>query len=659
LAALGPQASSFTLKAVDSWRVYGRAGNSLWGYARLRHSTEQVQGHDAADDVQGDIRLFDERGQIVAEAIGVRWQPATQALLERLHLQQVRRWLYEVTWQPRLRERTSSTAPHPAQPGSWLIFTDGEGVGEGVGAELATLLTSRGDTPVLVLPGGAYGRLTDHTFSVDVAQPGDFRRVFEEVLTPDMPPCRGVIHLWSLNDQHAGEQSLSALQETQALACGSVLSLVQALTSCQVATGKTASPRLWLVTRAAQDVSGQSSELAPAQASLWGLGRVIAHEHPEIWGGLIDLDAASTEVSSWVSALWESDHEDQIAIRSGQRYVARLTRQQTTLAQHAPLTLHADGTYLITGGLGGLGLQVAQWLAQQGARHIALMGRSGANSQAAEPLQALERCGARVVVLRGDVSRAEDVERALADIRRDMPPLRGVIHAAGVLDDGTLLRLDWEAFARVLAPKVQGAWNLHTATRDVPLDMFILFSSVMALLGTPGQGNYAAANAFLDTLAHYRRRQGLAALSVNWGVWANVGLAARADRADRLIQQGFGALTPEQALTALDDLMRQHVPQAAVLPIQWANYAQHLPQAANAPFLSALAEEMQGQAGQSAPASMQAQAPLLQQLADAAPAARYDLLMAFVRAQVAAVMHFDATTRLDPQQGFFSPAWIR
>src|SRR5581483_10189648 len=215
----------------------------------------------------------------------------------------------------------------------------------------------------------------------------------------------------------------------------------------------------------------------------------------ELWGGLIDLspEPHTDDASTLLSAIWEPDGEDQVAWRGERRYVARLVRAPARPVAAEPTPIRADGTYLITGGYGGLGLEFARWLAAHGARHLALLGRRGPGADASDALRALEQAGVRVVALRGDVADAAFLRAALAELGRSMPPLRGVFHAAGVLDDAPLLRQDWPAFERVMAAKVQGAWDLHTLTRDLPLEHFVLFSSVTALLGTPGQGNYAAA----------------------------------------------------------------------------------------------------------------------------------------------------------------------
>ena len=222
----------------------------------------------------------------------------------------------------------------------------------------------------------------------------------------------------------------------------------------------------------------------------------------------------------------------------------------------------SEAIYLITGGLGGLGLQVANWMIGQGARHLVLMGRSAPGTEALKAIAAMEERGAVVTVARGDVSRPSDVERIFSEIESKSIPLRGIIHAAGILDDGVLMQQQWPRFAKVLAPKVRGAWLLHHCSRDLPLDFFILFSSVSAVLGSAGQANYAAANAFMDALAHYRRAQGLPGLSINWGPWDKIGMAAGLKGQDRsrMADRGISPIDPEHGLKVVDLLLRTILP---------------------------------------------------------------------------------------------------
>lgn len=249
-----------------------------------------------------------------------------------------------------------------------------------------------------------------------------------------------------------------------------------------------------------------------------------------------------------------------------------------------------DASYLITGGHGALGLAVARWLVAEGARHIVLLGRSGPSPAGAEAIAELQSMGATVMSEIADVASAGDVARVMERIDSLLPPLRGVIHAAGLLADGTLLRLDRNHFAEVMAPKVAGAWNLHRATGDRALDFFVMFSSAAAVLGLPGQANYAAANAFMDALAQLRRAQGLPGHSVAWGPWSAIGLAAaRRDRGRRLHEQGLHRLAPEQCLDVLAELVRAPAPShTVVMRLDVERWAAHHPAAASSPLLSPL-----------------------------------------------------------------------
>ncbi|MGI8509199.1 MAG: SDR family NAD(P)-dependent oxidoreductase [Gemmatimonadaceae bacterium] len=260
-----------------------------------------------------------------------------------------------------------------------------------------------------------------------------------------------------------------------------------------------------------------------------------------------------------------------------------------------PVPIRADATYLITGGLGALGLAFARRLVDQGARHLALMGRRAATATAEEIIGDLRSRGAEITVIAADVSDAQQLSRALADLRAAGPPLRGVLHAAGVTSDRTLQQLRWDDFASVFTPKVLGGWNLHTHLQSDDLDFFVLFSSAASVLGGAGQANYAAANAFLDSLAHMRVRAGMPALSVNWGPWAEIGMAAQDDlRGARMAERGLESIPVQEGTELLDLLLQQRPAQIAVMPINWDVWAQASPESLRAPMLAELTAEWTG-----------------------------------------------------------------
>ncbi len=308
------------------------------------------------------------------------------------------------------------------------------------------------------------------------------------------------------------------------------------------------------------------------------------------------------------------------------------------------------GTYLVTGGLGGLGLLVSQWLARQGVKSLALVGRRPAESADQQRvLSELHQQGCTVRCYAADISVAGDVARVLRTMQADLPPLSGIIHAAGVLDDGSIRNQTWARWEAVFAPKAFGAWHLHTQTRHLPLKQFVCFSSAVSVIGSAGQANYAAANAFVDALAYARRQAGLPALTINWGAWKGAGMAAQLSvrERERLASLGLGLIDPFEGLQQLGELMTaasadDGPAQVAVLPIDWNRYAAA---AGRRPLWSELTGEVK-------PAVV-VRSEFLVQWDAAPPSDRPRLLQAFVRGQLAKVLGLDSPQSLAADLGFF------
>jgi acyl transferase domain-containing protein/protein-L-isoaspartate O-methyltransferase/acyl carrier protein len=342
------------------------------------------------------------------------------------------------------------------------------------------------------------------------------------------------------------------------------------------------------------------------------------------------------------------------------RFMAQAQHAGKVVVRHAAApapSVRRDGTYLVTGGLAGLGPVVARRLAEQGAGRLVLISRRGATPAMAPWLDEIRALGTQVVAEAVDVSDEAALQALLQRLRQDGPPLRGVVHSAGVLDDAGLLQQDAGRFSKVFAPKVQGGWLLDRLTRADPLDWFVLFSSVAAVLGSRGQANHSAANAFLDLLAHERRARGLPALSINWGAWTEVGAAADRDMAQRLAAQGIGVLTPPQGLLAFERLLAQPAAQAAVLPIDWTRYLLAQGRTAAPDFLADVAGRARVEAGAPAAtpaggsASAHAAKPvdLRQSLQDAPPSRRRPLVAAFVRERALRALGLDPARAIDPR----------
>ncbi|MGH8092923.1 MAG: SDR family NAD(P)-dependent oxidoreductase [Chthoniobacterales bacterium] len=236
--------------------------------------------------------------------------------------------------------------------------------------------------------------------------------------------------------------------------------------------------------------------------------------------------------------------------------------------------IKSDGCYLITGAFGGFGKVIADWLVQSGARHLILSSRSGAAAPEAEQfVNSLRDQGATVRIVKGDVGSSDDVARLFREIQKNSQPLRGVFHLAMVIDDAPLAALTRDRMTSVIGPKAFGAWLLHQASRDLKLDCFVMFSSVSSIFGNPAQGNYAAANTFLDSLAHHRHALGLPALTMNWGVLGGEGYVARNERvAEFLAKQGISALSPGEVVSIVESSLRAGSAQVAAIRVDWAKW---------------------------------------------------------------------------------------
>ncbi|MCV7384950.1 type I polyketide synthase [Mycolicibacter longobardus] len=499
---------------------------------------------------------------------------------------------YEMRWQPASLPVDGESRPdgRPAEPGSWLILSDGP-----VADTLRDHLEAQSQSCVLVEPVVGLAeieRVSADSYRIDPARAEHFAELLRAAFGGDRPPCRGVVHLWNLLAAPAADTTEDSLATATDVGTLSVVHLIQALTLA----GWSESPRLWLVTRGAQPAGREegavSGALSVSQAPVWGLGRSIDHEHPELHATGVDLsaDGGSEELRGLFSEVWSDNRETDVALRGHRRYVARLEPYSAPSEQAGELALRDDATYLVTGGLGAVGGKVAGWLVERGARHLVLMGRGAPSATAEASLDALRAAGAEVTVARGDVTKSDDVAAVLATIGASMPPLRGVVHAAGTVDDAILARLDAPKLRGVMAPKVQGAWNLHTLTADAQLDLFVMFSSAASVLGSPGAANYGAANAFLDALAWHRRAAGLPALSVNFGPWAGLGMFTNSELHRHFSHYGVEGMSAERYFAALSALLADGATEAVVLDIDWARWRP----SAQSPLLSDLQATVTG-----------------------------------------------------------------
>ncbi|GAB1543988.1 hypothetical protein NUACC21_66640 [Scytonema sp. NUACC21] len=593
-------------------------------------------------------KLSPERHELLKQLIQQEPQPLT-----------LENWsdsLYEIQWQLQNRKALPQQT-QTNQRSKWVIFSDRAGVGY----TLAELLQARGEKCLMVYPGEAYEILEDGNRKINPANLSDFQRLFQELIATNGLPCRGIVHLWSLETALWNQITPSSLEVAQVLGSGSVLHLVQALLNHT----NSISPRLWVATCGTQAVEAKPVPLAVANAPLWGLGRVIALEHSEIWGGLVDLDANTSgkeatklQAMSLLAEIWQPDGEDQIAFRGEQRYVPRLVRSSNLKSQ--PVHLQADATYLITGGLGSLGLRTAQWMVEQGARNLVLVGRKGLPDrerwstiphgtdtwERVKAIQSLEDMGANIIVAQADVSNSVQMAAVFEQLR-DTMPLRGIVHAAGVTDYKVLQDIDFSTLQSTLRPKVVGTWLLHHLSQDMKLDFFVCFSSIASVWGSRGQAHYAAGNHFLDAISHHRQALGLPALSINWGPWAGGGMAS-SETQTLLKRMGVEAWLPEQGIAALAQFLGTNVAQITAAQIDWSIFKPIYEVKGQRPLL----EQIDKQPQEKNESSQAKRSEVVQQLEGLPANKRYGFLISHLQTAVAKVLGLEQSQLPQIRQGF-------
>jgi acyl transferase domain-containing protein len=555
--------------------------------------------------------------------------------------------VYEVLWEPvePVAIGPSAIAPLVGEPptgealhGSWLLIGDQQGLAEGLAERLVAV--------------GARARIISAPF--DVTAPDQLRELVAAALADD-PAVRGLIHLGALHDGADPRMPGAELDEALALSCGPLLFAPHVLR----ARFGVPAPRLWVVTRGGVGTDGTT--MAVSHAPAWGLGRAVALEHPEIWGGLIDLEPTTDplrDAELIMAEVLAPDGEDQIAYRCGGRKAARLRRVQNLQAA-SPASVGAvvssEGSYLITGGRGVLGQRVARWLVRNGARHLVLLGRRPVpeagpgleenDRHLLQTLAELREQGITVHTPQADVADPATMAAVFDNATTSWPAVRGVVHAAGLFEPRAIMDMDWEHFRWVLQPKVEGSLVLDSLTEKAALDFFVMFSSASSVWGSALAGHYVAANYFQDVLAHDRVRRGLPGLAMNWGWWEDSEMARHHEQ--YFESMGLHILSNEAGFAALERALGSQRYQLTVAPVTWEKFRPVMEAKRRRPLLAYLGN---GPAG----ASAGGDAMLLGRLRDAdSQAVRVRLLEKALQSAVGAVLGREPGTGIDRELGFF------
>ena len=621
LLAMGMHQSATTWLpfAIESVRVL-RQSSDMPAYAYLSLRDGSNDEHATAD-----IKFCDAAGNILLELIGLQARQADLSAFNRSAQRRVTALMHEIVWDP--IDLKASNSVEPSNKAPWLVFADLDGQ---IASQLAQRLEQSGQACLVIQANG--DKVIQTSCPVRTL---DFQK--DDVLSDlikslgDQPSVAGIVNLRHLS---ATSPALDDSIHPHLASGAMTLALIQACARHNLAVQH----RFCLVTQQAQALAGDTLPLNVAQSTLWGIGITAGLEHPELKVTCVDLP--SLEVERLVDHLWHGMHlkqeEWRLAYRDDQGFVARMShaRDAATLEQQ-PLVLSDQVTYVVTGATGGLGVATAAWLVEHGARRLMLLSRRPLLADVQQSLDLLIEQGVFVSHQIVDVADRQALKDALLSTQIDGARKLGIIHCAGVLEDHLLTDLQWKHFETSYSAKVLGTLNLHELTQGFELDCFVMFSSAASLLGNRGQANYAAANSFMDALAHQRRLAGLPALSISWGPWSSVGMAQSDSRISKhLSEQGFTALDPHLGLQALEACWLGARAQIGVIDCQWEQYLQsadHLQL-----FLSKVAR-VSGDASK-AQHTKNTQHVLFEQISAAIPAVRLKLVVGLIDEQIRKIL---------------------
>ncbi|MGP4054730.1 type I polyketide synthase [Mycobacterium sp. 4D054] len=527
-----------------SIRVYGQIGR------RATCRAELVGVVEDSGDAMGRVTLTDDTGTVLAQVNDV-------------HLKRIQRRTVPLPLSQKIFDSRWVESPAPAGSpvsGSWLALADGE-AGKAGAQEFAS----------------RFGADTRRVITADLGDEAAVREAFATATAdPDLPPA-GVV-VFTTNPAFDGGDAAGGLEHARDVIWG-VAGTVRAI----VGSWHGKAPRLWLVTQGglvvSDDEGGQGN---PGANSLKGLARVLAYEHPDLKTTLLDTGG---DDAALVTEIETNGADDVIAWRGGTRFVERLSRASLP-ATPGQLVVRSDGAYVVTGALGGVGMSVVRWLVDNGAGRLVLNGRSGPSDEVQSALDELSG-RAEIVVVTGDIAVPGVAERLVAAAEETGKPLRGVIHSAAVLEDEIFVGLTRESLDKIWAPKAAGALRLHEVTADKDLDWWVGFSSIVSLLGSPGQAAYACANAWLDGLVAWRRAAGLPGIAINWGQWADVGLAST------LRFSVLDPITPAEGVDALGGVMAAGFSRVGIARLRLDRAAAAFPEIHQIGFFADLVGELQ------------------------------------------------------------------
>lgn len=533
-------------------------------------------------NVEADILITNAQQVPLLRVTALKGKVIDTALIEQ-RKEKLKNWLYKVNWVERTTVETMCTE---APKGKWVVFGDPYGVSD----ILTERMRLKGFDLIHITPGEAYSHNTSSTYTINYAREEDYRHLIGELFAPTSSRIAGIAHIGSMSYTWQDPYlTADIVEQHQAYGSVSFMYLHQQLTALKLSE----TPQLVIITNGIHTTSSERDVAQPVHSPLWGMAKVMFNELTHFNCRCFDLSAnPSIEelelVITQLTLTKAAEHE--IAFRGVKQFVPRLGKHiDEERFANEPKEFSSTGTYLVTG-YRGLGFVFIEWMIRQGARNFALVSRTGeVTPDLAQRIQVLEKQGCRFRVFKADAGVYHEIRDVVEEIDLSMPELKGVIHAAGIIEARTLTELNQQEFLRILNPKVKGAWNLHLLTQHKMLDCFIMFSSASTLIGLSGQGSYVAANAFLDTLAHSRRRMGLPGMSVNWGVMKDVGMVANKSELQKYAKaEGFEPVSMNEAMEVFHAIYNSEHTQIGILKMHAETMANYYSTLSSTPYFKGL-----------------------------------------------------------------------
>ena len=545
---------------VDEFLLHSSLTNEMWAHCKSVERTDIY--------TKNDIYLYNQDGGLISTIKGFKVQ-TLENTKQLMPLKVLDSWLYNLEW---LEIENIEPIEVEAKSGNWLVLGDKSGIG----AQYTNILSQLGESSFHVSLGDDLSiNIQQQKATVRLNNDDDMLTLYSTI--KEEVNIKGIIHFWNVDLPKNSEINNDNISLSGDMGVYSVMSLLKAVAASEE------TPKLWLVTKGAQAIlPGEEPEIM--QNAIWGPARLIGNqEFISLWGGIVDLDpkAVIESLNQLAAQTLYGDEEDQITYRAGRRYGARL-KNTAHLTKPFPVHMNEDASYMVTGAFGALGKLVVNWLVEKGAKNLILLGRvnlparsdwqnADIDDRAKERIgfvQDLEDKGVTVNVDALDFADEGAVKQYFTDNSEKIKQVRGVISALGIVKDMYISQMPKEVFDEVYETKVVSNWLLHQYFENQPLDFFVIFSSVGALITSAGQANYAAANAFLDGLITYRRMKGLAGLSIGWGPWA-VGMILELNLMDFSRNRGLEPITAERGMQVLERLIHQNIPYTSVLEANW------------------------------------------------------------------------------------------